>query len=70
MLQRTRQLLRQRTMLSNVLRGHLAELGIVSAKGVERPSPLKLSLRAIESTLIIHGGREREELLRFRKIDR
>ena len=34
MLQRTRQLLvRQRTMLSNALRGHLAELGIVSAKG-------------------------------------
>jgi transposase len=31
---RTRQLLvRQRTMLSNAIRGHLAELGIVSAKG-------------------------------------
>ena len=34
MLHRARQLLvRQRTMLSNALRGHLAELGIVSAKG-------------------------------------
>jgi transposase len=34
MLHRTRQLLvRQRTMLSNALCGHLAELGIVSAKG-------------------------------------
>src|ERR1700736_1146207 len=34
MLHRTRQLLvRQRTMLGNTLRGHLAELGIVSAKG-------------------------------------
>src|SRR5437763_7462821 len=34
MLHRTRQLLvRQRTMLSNALRGHLAELGIVWAKG-------------------------------------
>src|SRR5436190_4793480 len=34
MLHRTRQLLvRQRTMLSNALRGHLAEVGIVSAKG-------------------------------------
>src|SRR5882757_3264255 len=34
MLQRTRQLLvRRRTMLSNALRGHLAKLGIVSAKG-------------------------------------
>lgn len=34
MLHRIRQLLvRQRTMLSNALRGHLAELGVVSAKG-------------------------------------
>jgi transposase len=34
MLHRARQLLvRQRTMLSNAMRGHLAELGIVSAKG-------------------------------------
>jgi transposase len=34
MLHRVRQLLvRQRTMLSNAIRGHLAELGIVSAKG-------------------------------------
>ena len=37
MLQRARQLLvRQRTMLSNAIRGHLAELGIVSAKGRNR----------------------------------
>src|SRR6201987_6038484 len=34
LLHRARQLLvRQRTMLSNALRGHLAELGIISAKG-------------------------------------
>ena len=34
MLHRGRQLLvRQRTMLSNAIRGHMAELGIVSAKG-------------------------------------
>src|SRR5512135_1074175 len=34
MLHRTRQLLvRQRTMLSNAIRGHLAELGVISAKG-------------------------------------
>ena len=34
LLHRARQLLvRQRTMLSNAIRGHLAELGIVSAKG-------------------------------------
>jgi transposase len=34
MLHRTRQLLvRQRTMLSNAIGGHMAELGIISAKG-------------------------------------
>src|SRR5436190_4497239 len=34
MLHRSRQLLvRQRTMLSNAIRGHLAELGIISANG-------------------------------------
>jgi transposase len=34
MLHRTRQLLvRQRTMLSNAIRGHMAELGMISAKG-------------------------------------
>ena len=34
MLHRGRQLLvRQRTMLSNAIRGHMAELGIISAKG-------------------------------------
>ena len=34
MLHRSRQLLvRQRTMLSNAIRGHMAEFGIVSAKG-------------------------------------
>jgi transposase len=34
MLQRSRQLLvRQQTMLSSAIRGHLAELGIISAKG-------------------------------------
>src|SRR6201984_3315915 len=34
MLHRSRELLvRQRTMLSNAIRGHLAELGIISAKG-------------------------------------
>src|SRR5437899_5255289 len=34
MLHRSRQILvRQRTMLSNAIRGHMAELGIISAKG-------------------------------------
>ena len=41
MLHRTRQLLvRQRTMVSNAIRGHLAELGIVSAKGRNGTSEL------------------------------
>jgi transposase len=41
MLHRTRQLLvRQRTMLSNAIRGHMAELGIVSAKGRNGTSEL------------------------------
>jgi transposase len=41
MLHRTRQLLvRQRTMLSNAMRGHLAEFGIVSAKGRQGTSEL------------------------------
>src|SRR5215475_13919023 len=41
MLHRTRQVLvRQRTMLSNAMRGHLAELGIVSAKGRNGTSEL------------------------------
>ena len=40
MLHRARQLLvRQRTMLSNAIRGHLSELGIVSAKGRSAVSP-------------------------------
>ena len=46
MLHRTRQLLvRQRTMLSNALRGHLAELGIVSAKGRNGTAELLLRWR-------------------------
>jgi len=48
MLHRTRQLLvRQRTMLSNALRGHLAELGIVSAKGRNGTSEL-LGMRPVD----------------------
>ena len=37
MLHRTRDLLvRQRTMLVNALRGHLAELGIIAPQGIAR----------------------------------
>src|SRR5262245_50686806 len=45
MLHRARQLLvRQRTMLSNAIRGHLCELGIVSAKGRKEPALCSRSL--------------------------
>ena len=45
MLHRSRQLLvRQRTMLSNAIRGHLAELGIISAKGRNGTAELFKSL--------------------------
>ena len=48
MLHRTRQLLvRQRTMLSNAIRGHMAELGIISAKGRNGTAEL---LRVIVNT--------------------
>jgi transposase len=44
-LHRSRQLLvRQRTMLSNAIRGHLAELGIISAKGRNGTAELFRSL--------------------------
>jgi transposase len=48
MLHRSRQLLvRQRTMLSNAIRGHMAELGIISAKGRNGTAEL---LRIIANT--------------------
>src|SRR5689334_20208965 len=41
MLHRTRDLLvRQRTMLVNALRGHMAELGIIAPQGIERAADL------------------------------
>ena len=41
MLHRTRDLLvRQRTMLVNALRGHMAELGIVAPQGIARVADL------------------------------
>jgi transposase len=54
MLHRTRQLLvRQRTMLGNAIRGHLAELGIVSAKGRDGTSELlRIIANAADSRLL------------------
>ena len=58
MLHRTRQLLvRQRTMLSNALRGHLAELGIVSAKGRNGTGELLRILADTEDHRLAPAGR-------------
>ena len=58
MLHRTRQLLvRQRTMLSNALRGHLAELGIVSAKGRNGTAELLKIIADVEDDRIPPAAR-------------
>jgi transposase len=58
MLHRTRQLLvRQRTMLSNALRGHLAELGIVSAKGRHGTAELLKIITDVEDDRIPPAAR-------------
>src|ERR1700720_2763187 len=47
MLHRSRQLLvRQRTMLANAIRGHMAELGIISAKGRNGAAELRQKVLA------------------------
>jgi transposase len=58
MLHRTRQLLvRQRTMLSNALRGHLAELGIVSAKGRNGTAELLKIIADVEDHRVASSAR-------------
>jgi transposase len=58
MLHRTRQLLvRQRTMLSNALRGHLAELGVVSAKGRNGTAELLKIITDVEDDRIPPAAR-------------
>src|SRR6478672_1165863 len=58
MLHRSRQLLvRQRTMLSNAIRGHLAELGIVSAKGRNGTAELLAIIANEADNRIPAGGR-------------
>jgi len=52
MLHRARQLLvRQRTMLSNAIRGHLSELGVVSAKGRNGTGELLELVRSDDSRI-------------------
>ena len=51
MLHRTRDLLvRQRTMLVNALRGHMAELGIIAPQGIERVADLVAVLMGEDTT--------------------
>jgi transposase len=53
MLHRSRQLLvRQRTMLSNAIRGHMAELGVISAKGRNGTAELLKIIAKDEEDLI------------------
>ena len=53
MMHRPRELLvGQRTALVNALRGHLAELGIVTAKGIHRVADLLAELVGVENTKI------------------
>lgn len=56
MLHKARELLvRQRTMLTNALRAHLAELGIVAAQGVEGLGSLKAHFQTVRDALPNHA---------------
>jgi transposase len=58
MLHRSRQLLvRQRTMLSNAIRGHMAEFGIISAKGRNGTAELLAIIANEADDRIPAGGR-------------
>jgi transposase len=64
MLHRTRQLLvRQRTMLSKAMRGHLAELGIISAKGRNGTAELLQVIASAEDDRIPPAARFCLEML-------
>ena len=56
MLHRTRDLLvRQRPMLVNALRGHMAELGIIAPQGIARVADLMAVLLGEDTTNVPHG---------------
>lgn len=64
MLHRTRDLLvRQRTMLANALRGHLAEFGVVGAQGFWRLEELVAMARTTPPSLLPDMARECLELI-------
>jgi transposase len=66
MLHKTRELLvRQRTMQTNALRAHLAELGIVAAQGVEGLSSLKTHFHKVLGSLPEHATAALQTLIRM-----
>ncbi|MBM1818080.1 IS110 family transposase [Sulfitobacter pseudonitzschiae] len=66
MLHKTRELLvRQRTMQTNALRAHLAELGIVAAQGVEGLSSLKTYFHKVMGALPEHATAALQSLIRM-----
>ena len=61
MLHRTRDLLvRQRTMLVNALRGHMAELGIIAPQGIARVADLMAVLLGEATTNVPSAGDRRD----------
>lgn len=65
MLHKTRELLvRQRTMQTNALRAHLAELGIVAAQGVEGLGSLKTYFQRVRGSLPEHAAAALQTLIR------
>jgi transposase len=59
MLHRTRDLLvRQRTMLANALRGHLAEFGLIAASGLWRLEELVAMARATPASQLAELARQ------------
>ncbi len=57
MLHRTRDLLvRQRTMLVNALRGHMAELGVIAPQGIARVADLLAVLLGEDTTNVLPGA--------------
>ncbi|MFC6496454.1 IS110 family transposase [Gemmobacter lanyuensis] len=65
-LHKTRELLvRQRTMQTNALRAHLAELGIVAAQGVDGLSSLKAHFQRVMRSLPEHAAEALQAFIRM-----
>src|SRR5437764_356396 len=69
-------LVRQRTQLSNVIRGYAAEFGVIAAKGLDKIEPLLARLQSDETLpalarelLAMHGEEYRALQVRFEAIE-